>query len=227
MLQKATEAGHIKGVLGHLIPGGISHLQYADDTLLLFNPDDHSIATIKLLLLAFELLSGLKINFHKSTLVPVNTPGDTCNDMAALFGCTQANMSFTYMGLPLGTTRPSVLDMTPFVCKAERRITAAMSLMSHAGRLALINSIITSLAIYPMGTMRLPPKIVAQLDKIRRHCLWTKKTADGVKHNSLAAWPMVCRPKSSGGLGVLDLKVQNDGLLLKFLHKFYNKLDVP
>ena len=65
------------------------------------------------------------------------------------------------------------------------------------------------------------------MDKIRRHCLWTKKTADGVKHNSLAAWPMVCRPKSSGGLGGLDLKVQNDGLLLKFLHKFYNRMDIP
>ena len=38
---------------------------------------------------------------------------------------------------------------------------------------------------------------------------------------------MVCRPKSSGGLGVLDLKVQNEGLLLKFLHKFFNKLDIP
>ena len=38
---------------------------------------------------------------------------------------------------------------------------------------------------------------------------------------------MVCRPKSSGGLGILDLKVQNDGLLLKFLHKFYNIMDIP
>ena len=38
---------------------------------------------------------------------------------------------------------------------------------------------------------------------------------------------MVCRPKSSGGLGILDLRIQNDGLLLKFLHKFFNKLDIP
>ena len=55
----------------------------------------------------------------------------------------------------------------------------------------------------------------------------TKKTAYGVKHNSLAAWPMVCRPKSSGGLGILDFKVQNEGLLQKFLHKFYNHCDLP
>lgn len=102
-----------------------------------------------------------------------------------------------------------------------------MSLLSYAGKLALLNSIITSLAIYPMGTLRLPPKILAQLDKIRRHCLWNKRTPDGDKNNFLAAWDMVCRPKKCGGLGVLNLKVQNDALILKVLHKFYNRLDIP
>jgi hypothetical protein len=38
---------------------------------------------------------------------------------------------------------------------------------------------------------------------------------------------MVCRPKKKGGLGVLNLKIQNQGLLLKYLHKFYNKVDTP
>ena len=38
---------------------------------------------------------------------------------------------------------------------------------------------------------------------------------------------MVCKPKNKGGLGVLNLRIQNDALLLKFLHKFYNKLDIP
>ena len=72
MLAKDRAAGHIKGLVAHLIPGGVTHLQYAHDMMLLFKPDNHSIASIKLLLLAFELLSGLKINFLKSE---VNTIG--------------------------------------------------------------------------------------------------------------------------------------------------------
>ena len=44
---------------------------------------------------------------------------------------------------------------------------------------------------------------------------------------SLAAWDLVCRPKSFGGLGVMDLSVQNDALLIKHLFKFFNKMDVP
>lgn len=35
------------------------------------------------------------------------------------------------------------------------------------------------------------------------------------------------KPKSKGGLGVINLSIQNDALLLKHLHKFYNRLDIP
>jgi hypothetical protein len=38
---------------------------------------------------------------------------------------------------------------------------------------------------------------------------------------------MVCKPKDKGGLGILNPKIQNEGLLLKYLHKFYNKMDIP
>ena len=54
-----------------------------------------------------------------------------------------------------------------------------------------------------------------------------KKTEDGEHCNSLIAWDKVCRPKNKGGMGVLNLKLQNKGLLLKYLHKFYNKVDTP
>jgi hypothetical protein len=37
-----------------------------------------------------------------------------------------------------------------------------------------------------------------------------------------AVWEMVCLPKDQGGLGVLHLESQNDALLLKNLHKFFN-----
>ena len=34
-------------------------------------------------------------------------------------------------------------------------------------------------------------------------------------------------PKDKGGLGILNLKVQNEAMLLKFLHEFYNQQDIP
>jgi hypothetical protein len=40
MLARARDAGHIRGVVPHLILGGVTHLQYADDTLVLIEPSD-------------------------------------------------------------------------------------------------------------------------------------------------------------------------------------------
>ena len=78
-----------------------------------------------------------------------------------------------------------------------------------------------------MCTLKFPPKLIVMLEMIRRRCLWTKKTKQGDKCNSLATWELVCKPKKHGGLRVINIKLQNDALLLKFLHKFYNKMDIP
>lgn len=50
----------------------LTHLQFADDTLLLINGDDESISGVKRILIIFQLLSGLKVNFHKSELIAMN-----------------------------------------------------------------------------------------------------------------------------------------------------------
>src|SRR4051812_21698715 len=108
-------------------------------------------------------------------------------------------MPFTYVGLPLGTTRPSVQDLMPLIRMVERRLCATLNMISYGGKLSLLNSVITSLVIFALCTLRLPTKIIELLDKIRRRCLWTKKTDQGDKCNSLASWDMVCKPKASGG----------------------------
>lgn len=41
------------------------------------------------------------------------------------------------------------------------------------------------------------------------------------------AWPNVMKLKEKGGLGVLNIRLQNDALLMKQLHKFYNNADIP
>ena len=47
------------------------------------------------------------------------------------------------------------------------------------------------------------------------------------KGGHLAAWSIVQKPKDKGGLGMINLWLQNDALLLKQLHKFYSRQDVP
>lgn len=145
---------------------------------------------------------------------------EIAQEFASLFGCVIGQMPFTYVGLPLGTTRPTVSDLMHLVTSVERKISVTASLLDYGSKLTFVNSVLVLLAIYAMCSIKIPPQIVKHLDKLRRHCFWNKKTDDGMKHNSLAAWDLICRPKYKGGLGIINLKVHNQGLLLKQLHNF-------
>ena len=52
----------------------VSHLQFAYDTLILGEKSWANIRAMRAVLLLFEALSGLKVNFSKSQLVGVNVP---------------------------------------------------------------------------------------------------------------------------------------------------------
>jgi hypothetical protein len=91
--------------------------------------------------------------------------------------------------------------------------------------LQLLTSVLTSMPIYFLCSLQIPPGIIKQLDRIFRQCLWGGNS-DAPKQ-SLAAWDLVCQPKDKGGLGVINLNIQNKGLLLKHLHNFFNKADIP
>jgi hypothetical protein len=80
--------------------------------------------------------------------------------------------------------------------------------------------------MYYMSTLKIPLIVIRQIDKYRKHCLWRGSDLNK-KENCLAIWKKVTRSKNRGGLGVINIEVQNKALLLKHLHKFFNKENVP
>jgi hypothetical protein len=58
------------------------------------------------------------------------------------------------------------------------------------------------------------------------HYLW-RGSSINKKGICLAAWSKVQQSKSQGGLGVIDLATHSRALLLKHMHKFFKKADVP
>jgi ABC-type proline/glycine betaine transport system ATPase subunit len=55
-------------VIPHLVDDSLSILHYADDTVIFMSHDMEKAINIEFVLCVFELLSGLKINFHKSEI---------------------------------------------------------------------------------------------------------------------------------------------------------------
>jgi hypothetical protein len=89
LIKRAKSDGQIEGVIPHLVDGGLSILQYTDDTILFMDHDLEKARNLKLILAVFEQLSGLKINFHKSELFCFGDAQDDAAIYAELFGCGQ------------------------------------------------------------------------------------------------------------------------------------------
>jgi hypothetical protein len=135
-------------------------------------------------------------------------------------------MSFTYLGLPMGTTKPRMENLTPIMDRVERQLSACSTWLSYSGRLQMVNSAITLITTYAMCTIKLSKEVIENIDRAHKQCLWRGNTPDK-KGGNLVALPVVQLPKDKGGLGVINLRLQNDALLMKHLSKFYNKVDVP
>jgi hypothetical protein len=88
---------------------------------------------LKGVLQAFTDSTGLKINFSKSMMVPINLSEEKLNHLARTFGCQSGSFPFTYLGMPLGTSRPKVDDFLPLISKCERRLSFVSPFLSLAG----------------------------------------------------------------------------------------------
>lgn len=98
ILEGAKHAGHLGEVAAMVVPGGLTILYYADDTLIFIKNSPEAIINIKFLLMCFEAMSGLKINFEKSETI--FTGGDLESQLRAsnMMNCKLGTIPMNYLG---------------------------------------------------------------------------------------------------------------------------------
>jgi hypothetical protein len=90
--------------------------------------DARQIVGHKALLNSFSESIGLKVNYTKLQMIPINVHEEKMSHLARTFGCI--TMPFTYLGLSMGTTKPRVEDLTPLMDRIERHLTSFSSQLS-------------------------------------------------------------------------------------------------
>lgn len=101
-LHRAKLLGLVKGALLGSNRMSISHLQFVDDTIIFCEADLKELILIKRILRCFQVMSGLKINFHKSVVCGVCISDSEVKDFAGELNCQSKKLSILYLGLPLG-----------------------------------------------------------------------------------------------------------------------------
>jgi len=123
-------------------------LQYADDTLINLEGCGRQLFILKALLNSFALSTGLKVNFQKSMMVPINISHEKLKHLALTFGCSTGSLPFSYLGLPLGSTKPRIDDYLPLISRCEKRLVSTSLFLSQPGRLQITNSVFTALPTF-------------------------------------------------------------------------------
>jgi hypothetical protein len=150
----------------------VSHLLFADDTLVFCGTDARQISYLGALLVCFEAVSGLKVNLSKSVLVPVGHLEEV-DQLASCLGCGTTDLPLKYLGLPLGASFKLKAVWRELEDKMVRRLAPWKRLyLSKGGRVALIKSTLSNLPTYLLSLFSIPADVAKRIEKIQRDFLW-------------------------------------------------------
>jgi len=124
-------------------------------------------------------------------------------------------LPFKYLGMPIGGNPRKKVFWNPVVEKIRSRLSRWKGrLLSMAGRICLIKSVISALPLFYFSFFRAPVSVCNQIRCIQAQFLW------GWGHESRkiawVKWKWICRPVEYGGLGIKDINCFNVGLLAKW-----------
>ncbi|RVX10320.1 putative ribonuclease H protein [Vitis vinifera] len=169
----------------------ISHLLFADDTVVFCEAKKEYLTHLSWILFWFEAASGLKINLDKSEVIPVGEVEEV-NEMAVELGCRVGQLPVIYLGLPLG---------------APNKATSVWDGVEE--KHALVSNVFVPHA-------KISGKEVRKVAKR----LFVGRGQSEKKKAHLVNWEVVCVDKEKGGLGLRKLARLNKALLGKWIWRF-------
>jgi len=160
-------------IIGAHEPVLVSHLQFADDTLLIDIKSWANVRAMKAVLLLFEVVSGLKVNSHKSMLFGMNVNDSWLHEAAVVMHCKHGRIPFLYLGLPIGGDPRKLQFWNPLVDRIRRRLSGwKCKNLSLDGRLVLLKSVLSSIPVYFLSFFKAPSGILSILDSIFINFFW-------------------------------------------------------
>ena len=170
----------------------VSHLLFADNTLIFCDADPNQLVTLREILTRIEEVLGLRINLGKSELVLVFEVHNL-DVLVGLLGCRHSSLPLKYLRLPLGAKFKELSIWNPILEKMEQRLAGWKRLyLSKGGKVTLLKNTLSSLPTYFLSILPIPGKIANRMEKLQRDFLWSSMSGDSKLH--LVNWAKVCNP---------------------------------
>jgi hypothetical protein len=165
-------------------------------------------------------ISGSEINLRKSKIYSWKCPPIEMIGISRVLEMegTSTWESIKYLETPLVKAAPRSILWLPLLDKKARIFAWGATWLNKAGKLILINFVLTSLPVYQASILLALRGIVRDIDSILRKFLWEGGRNEGEKMH-LISWDKVKAPRMEGGLQVRDVATQNLAMGGKILWK--------
>ncbi|MCH83612.1 cysteine-rich receptor-like protein kinase, partial [Trifolium medium] len=116
-----------------------------------------NVRALRVVLVLFETMSDLRVNFNKSMLVGVNIPDSWLGEAASALCCKVGKIPFLYLGLPIAGDPGRLGFWEPVLARLRNILSGWKSrFLSFGGRLILLKSVLTSLPVYALSFFKAP-----------------------------------------------------------------------